>query len=91
MAAFRVSEPAAPLHSHRPALRSGNQVSSLPKIKWCDQSGVEFSAKCAPSIVKQQKMMTILSGFEKFLKLRAVTPLQISNRGGGAGGGQHPA
>jgi hypothetical protein len=36
-------------------------------------------------------MMTILSGFEKFLKLRAVTPLQISNRGGGAGGGQHPA
>ena len=36
-----------PLHSPSLPLHSGSQVSSRRRIKWCDQSGVEFSAKRA--------------------------------------------
>jgi hypothetical protein len=33
----------------RPALHSGSQVSSLRAIDWCDEDGIEFSAKRAPN------------------------------------------
>src|ERR1039458_7327579 len=35
----------APLRSPMPSLHSASQVSSLRGTEWCDQSGVEFSAK----------------------------------------------
>src|ERR1035437_2933330 len=37
------------LHPARLPLHSGSQVSSLRRIRWCDQNGVEFSAKSAPN------------------------------------------
>jgi len=40
--AHRCTPPRLPLHS-------GSQVSSLRRIRWCDQNGVEFSAKSAPN------------------------------------------
>src|SRR5208282_2544991 len=41
--AHRCTPPSLPLHS-------GSQVSSLRRTGWCDQSGVEFSAKSAPNL-----------------------------------------
>jgi hypothetical protein len=70
----------APLRSPMPSLHSVSQVSSLRRTVWCDQSGVEFSAKglrtqrrfrrrraCARStrMVKDKKPTAGAVGFEK--------------------------